>query len=443
MKYYNKFLLAAAVVAGLVSVSCEDQPDAFKMTGGVPTVEYIRSVDVEQADVIITSAYMGNQICLVGENLCSIHEMYFNDQKAVLNTSLITDHTLIVSVPNSIPEEVSNKIYMHTRDGEIATYDFSVFVPGPVITGMSCEYAPAGSVAVLYGDYFIDDPNVPFKMMFGDVEVTEVRSITKNSVTFVVPDDAVADVNITVETIYGTDTSALQYMDSRGLMFDFDGVTGLVGNGWHAQAPLTDDTAISGNFIVLGNGDAEMTEDGGWNDDAFFFPYWCGSWDDPQNVTSGEGVALFNIVDFTEWQDMSLKFEMFIPSSNPWSAGAMQIVFEGIDRITLSGNPVDGYDTVGGATNSQFSDDVIGNWARALYRPWATTGSFHTDDQWITVTIPFTDFLYDYKGDPASAGPGKAEDFASLTIFVVGGGLDGTACKPIIKIDNIRAVPNK
>jgi hypothetical protein len=37
----------------------------------------------------------------------------------------------------------------------------------------------------------------------------------------------------------------------------------------------------------------------------------------------------------------------------------------------------------------------------------------------------------------------KEEDFASLTIFIVGGGVNGTECNPYIMIDNIRAIPNK
>lgn len=444
MKIYNKMLLAVAAVAGLFAASCDDQPDAFKLAGGVPTIHFIRSVDIDQADILLTGAYMGNQICLVGENLRSIHELWFNDKQAVLNTSLITDNTLIVNVPNVIPAEVSNKIYMHTRDGEVLTYDFNVLVPGPNITGMSCEYAAAGSVATLYGDYFIDDPNVPFEMSFGSVPVTDFRNITKTAVTFVVP-DAQQNEKISVATIYGSATSTFQYKDTRGLMFDFDGVTELGNHGWHARDILTDDTAISGNYVRLGDGSSEMTEDGGWNDGQFAFEYWCGSWDTPQNVTSGDGIALNNLVDFSDFGNMSLKFEMCIPSSSPWSAGAMQIAFEGYDRVTISGNPIDGYDgKIKGANAHVFNNDEgEGSWGRAIYRPWAATGSFHTDDQWITVSIPLSDFAYDYMGSPTNTVPNKPADFASLTFFVLGGGVNGTSCTPLIKIDNIRAVPNR
>lgn len=50
---------------------------------------------------------------------------------------------------------------MVTKSGAKVDFDFNVMVPAPVVSSMSCEYAPAGSEAVLYGDYFVDDPNVP------------------------------------------------------------------------------------------------------------------------------------------------------------------------------------------------------------------------------------------------------------------------------------------
>ena len=85
-------------------------------------------------------------------------------------------------------------------------------------------------------------------------------------------------------------------------------------------------------------------------------------------------------------------------------------------------------------------DDVL---PRALYRPWTTNGSYDTGDKWVTVTLPLSsDFIYGYSGARAS-GSLSPKDFASLTIFLVGGGINGTDCKPIIKLDNIRVIPLK
>ena len=80
---------------------------------------------------------------------------------------------------------------------------------------------------------------------------------------------------------------------------------------------------------------------------------------------------------------------------------------------------------------------------RALYRPWTTTGSYDTGGKWVTVSIPIaSSFVYSFDGSGLTFNL-KERDFASLTIFVVGGGVKGTECAPIIKIDNIRVIPNK
>ena len=444
--HFLKYIAVLAIsMAGYALTSCEDEPDAFRLADGVPVIRYIRPVDVASSDSLMTGAYMDNQICLVGENLRSIYELWFNDQRAILNTSYITDNTIIVTVPGTIPGEVSNKIYMITASGETVTYDFEVIIPGPTINSMSCEYIPAGETATIYGDYFIDDPNVPLEITFADdVPVTEITEITKTAVSFVVPEGA-TEGKVSVSTVYGEAESNFHYLDSRGMMFEFDGLTGLGNHGWHAR-PISDENGITGNYVQLGDGTTAMSEDGGWNDSQFAFEYWCGSWDTPQNITSGDGIALFNLVDFTDYEDMALKFELYIPSSNPWSAGAMQIGFEGVDMVTLSGNPIDGYTNVAGANAYMFNGEGTngeGDFGRAMYRPWTTSGSYDTGDQWVTVTIPLTDFTYNRTGGSATAVPNSPDDFASLTIFVVGGGVNGTECYPIFKIDNIRAVPNR
>lgn len=446
--YMRLIAAAAAAAAGLLLISCEDEPDRFRQADGVPTVHYIRPVDVNAADSLMTGAYMDNQICIVGENLRSIYELWFNDQPAILNTSYMTDNTLIVTVPGTIPALVTDKMYMITASRDTVTYDFSVLVPGPTVSSMSCEYAEAGSEATIYGDYLIDDPNVPISIVFsGDVPVTEITSIERTAVSFIVPEGA-AEGPVTVTTIYGTEESAFHYLDSRGFMFDFDeGGTGLSNHGWHDRL-IQDVDGIRGNYVQLGDGQTAMTEDGGWNDSQFSFEYWCGSWDTPQNMTSGNGMALNNLVDFTDFANMSLKFEMCVPSDYPWSAGAMQIAFEGYDRVTYSGYEIEGYTgTVASANMYVFNGESgdSGSFGRAIYRPWtsAANGSFHTSDEWITVTIPLSNFIYDRLGAVTSTVPSSPADFASLSIFVVGGGINGIECTPIIRLDNIRAVPNR
>ena len=94
---------------------------------------------------------------------------------------------------------------------------------------------------------------------------------------------------------------------------------------------------------------------------------------------------------------------------------------------------------VAGANNTFFNGNEL---PRGLYTPWVSTGSFDTGDEWITVSVPYANFKYGADGT-AATGSLSAEDFTSLTIFVWSGGNKGTECNPVIKIDNIRAVPVK
>ena len=428
---------AAALVAVVSFTACQDEPDRFRLTDGKPTVYYVRPVKVAAADSLLTSAYMGNSICLVGDNLTSVYKLLFNDQQATLNNSYITDHTLLVDVPNEIPGEVSNMMYLITKNADTVKVDFQVLVPGPSILSMKNEHAIAGTTTVLYGDYFVDDPNVPLSVFVGE-EPAVIKEFTKNAITFVVPEDAVENTAVKVSTIYGEAASVFNWQDTRGMLFNFDTDDHPANHGWHAMVIETDDTALDGNFLRLGGTDVTMSEDGGWDDGHFSFEYWPGDWTDP--VSYNDSPLLTDYADFSKWEDMALKFELFIPSANPWMAASMQLIMAGVDKISGSSAGTDIYgNTVAGANNTFFNSNVH---PRGLYTPWASTGSFDTGDEWITVTVPFANFKYGADGSAAS-GSLSEKDFTSLTIFVWSGGNKGTECNPVIKIDNIRAVPVK
>lgn len=100
IKNINGALFAVAlatVSAGFTS--CEDEPDKYEVAGGTPTIDYVRPVDAASKDSLLTGASLNNTICIVGRNLRSVTKINFNDQAAVLNTSYMTDNTIIVTVP--------------------------------------------------------------------------------------------------------------------------------------------------------------------------------------------------------------------------------------------------------------------------------------------------------------------------------------------------------
>lgn len=434
-RYINWFFVAALAMMGCLMTACEDQPDKYEIADGVPTLKYVRSPLPEEADSLLVGAYLGNTVCLVGDNLRSIYELYFNDQKATLNTSYMTDHTILVDIPKNIPEEVTNKIYMVTKSGAKVDFDFNVMVPAPVVSSMSCEYAPAGSEAVLYGDYFVDDPNVPLTIsMPGDITVEgeQITSITKTAIKFIVPVGAMQG-NIRVKSIYGTGQSVFQYKDTRNILFDWDGnYEGALaaGNSWNGDNEkkgqiLASVPSVDGKYMVMG----PATLSGGqWQTPGEYLMMY---WPDP-NATEG-CVPLYNLPQFKKMledykiEELALKFEVYVPASNPWMAEGMQIQFTSLDEVSME---------------NQNNDYVYGEGKepRGVWVPWEETGSYDTGNQWVTVTLKMSEFNKQVS-EIVSESEFTEENLAGLSIFLRGGGLDGKECEPIICIDNIRVVP--
>lgn len=440
-RYINWFFVAALAMMGCLMTACEDQPDKYEIADGVPALKYVRSPLPEEADSLLVGAYLGNTVCLVGDNLRSIYELYFNDQKATLNTSYMTDHTILVDIPKNIPEEVTNKIYMVTKSGAKVDFDFNVMVPAPVVSSMSCEYAPAGSEAVLYGDYFVDDPNVPLTIsMPGDITVEgeQITSITKTAIKFIVPEGAVQG-NIRVKSIYGTGQSVFQYKDTRNILFDWDGkYEGALaaGNSWNGDNEkkgqiLPSVPSVDGKYMVMG----PATLSGGqWQTPGEYLMMY---WPDP-NATEG-CVPLYNLPQFKKMledykiEELALKFEVYVPTSNPWMAEGMQIRFTSLDEVSMS-NQTQDY-----IWNDDESHEE-GKAPRGVWVPWEETGSYDTNNQWVTVTLKMSEFNKLVSG-LASDTEFTQDRFAGLSIFLRGGGVDGEECEPIICIDNIRVVP--
>ena len=421
-KILNILAVSSLATAALSSCDSVDYPDRYRVTDGKPTVYSIRYAD---RDLTITGAYMDEIICLLGDNLTSIKELWFNDQKAVLNTSYITDNTLIVSVPKSLPAVQTDKIYMINNAKDTVTYDFKVVPPVPVVSAMSFEYAEAGQTVTVTGSYFYE----PLTVEFTGAEATEIKNLTFTSFDVVIPKGALPG-KIKVTTESGTGQSAFMYKDDRGMLFTFDDARG--NHGWHNQTIKSDENSFSGKYLQLYSEGVQMACDGtDWQDTGYHFEYWPGNWNSPETFDDPDGVDLTSCADFTDFANMTLKFEIRIPADHPWTGCPMQVIFSGHDQVTLStGN------------NTYFHDDAL-SLPRALYRPWAATGSFDTAGKWVTVSLPIaTEFVYYWDGSKAS-GQLKADMFTGLELFLAAGEAAGTPCNPLIQIDNIRAVPAK
>ena len=430
-KYLFGFLTTGLLLAGFTSCEEADYPDRHRMTDGYPTVHYVRFAD---QDSFTTKAEMGQVVCIVGDNLNSVHKIFFNDRQAILNTSYMTDHTILVEVPKTLPEKDTESIYLYTKDEHIIVVPFQVLPPAPVIYAIDNEWAEPGTEATITGNYFFENDANPIVVSFSGVEVKDFVVKTNEQLTFIFPEGA-PEGNVTITTYSGTGRSKFYYHDTRNILFDFDGSRGgfATGLGWRAPAAghihnPGDDAfeAIDGSYLWLGgNGGLSGGAGVDWAEDPYSFNYW----NDVEGSSFPPLSSLPTFAGYIEkygWSGLALKFELMVPTSNPWMCQSLQLMFSS-EAVVSNANP-----------NNNFFTDM--SFPRALYTPWIVPGTFDTGDKWKTVTVPLTEFIYCHDGSSCSTSFDKSY-LAGFSLFLYSGPANGTDCDPVLAIDNIRVVP--
>src|SRR5258706_1351847 len=121
MKTVIKILLILPVIVGGVFISCTKDEDS-----GTPSVSYVRITRPQSSDSLLIGAGQGRLIAVVGNNLKDAIEVWFNDRQAILTPTYITNTSILVTVPNPIPKDITNKMKIVFKNGFILYHDFVV-----------------------------------------------------------------------------------------------------------------------------------------------------------------------------------------------------------------------------------------------------------------------------------------------------------------------------
>ncbi|MBC3539907.1 glycan-binding surface protein [Rufibacter sediminis] len=388
LKYFL-FLVIALVMTGTFT-SCSEDDDL--PNGGKPMISYVRVTRPAASDSLIVLAGQGQMIAIIGENLQGARELWMNDRQAALQSTFITNTSIIARVPSDIPSEITNKLRIVFANGEEVIHDFAVDISDPMPTYMESEYVNAGEIATIRGNFFYEPVQVFFTGANDTKVEGEVVDVLPNVIQVRVPADAQPGP-ITIKSKFGEGESSFWFRDNRNIIADYEDTD--YDGWWHGKDFIKSSEdkiqPISGKYLRI---DKEST--GSW------FEAWVGEGTIKTKTKNIPQDAFVNPGNYT------LKFEMNTVA--PLSYNGVQLMF------SSNGGP--------------------GNRERAFY-PWAA--NVDTKNKWQTVSIPFKE-IYDANNKSNDKGVNEFKynpDGYAVSFHFVGPGT-----KAQFAMDNLRVVPN-
>jgi hypothetical protein len=243
----SNFYWLLPVIMMFVIASCKKDNNAKGGTG-VPTVEKVRLLsksdtipDVEHRynldssnyyadirtvpfDSTVAAGRLNNQYAIIGTNLASTTSVQFNGVTAYFNPALLTDKSIIVSIPNTVPFIGSNKLTVTTTHGTV-DFNFPIVQPPPTITSFTPLAAGAGDIVTITGTVFDGLSAVKFD----DVPAEIVGTPTKTEIKVKVP-AGIVQAYIYVTTPGGTTKSPASF-GFKYVIYDDALAFGWGGNG--------------------------------------------------------------------------------------------------------------------------------------------------------------------------------------------------------------------
>lgn len=374
---YSMFLFGIVSVAGIF-YACDDNEV------GQPRIDYVRVTDPASSDSLLVIAAQGQMVAIMGENLGSATQLWFNDQPATLTATFVTDRSIIARVPSQIPETINNKLTLVFANGSSLEYNFSLDISKPVVDRMKSEYVNTGDVATFYGDFFYEPITVTFT---GGVQA-EIKSIDDQTIAVTVPDGAQPGP-VTIASNFGSTETDFWFRDNRNIFASFD--VPLVNSVWQGPSSIfatdPDIEPVNGKFIRVNKPILA------WQ----YFELYGG----PREGDVGQEAKS-------------------IPAEATINPGGYSLKFEINTLEELTGANMRLH--LGNANNGELAD------ARAEhYYLWEV--NLNTNGEWQTITIPFEDV---YKGFVAST-----EGYSMFIVFQ-----GPNAVKHNFALDNMRVVPN-
>lgn len=225
-------LIATALLAGVFSCSKvvtykDELPDRF-VNEGAPVIDSVFDIQDGKLERKLTEGSLAQIIHIKGKNLAKPEKIAFNGIEADLDKCYCENEDSYVVIPRVLPSDVSNTIEYVTKEGR-TSFDFTVNIPQLVLTGLSNEFAAAGSSVKVEGDFFdlfgfgVEGSAASVKI--GDTPV-QVDSVSETYMSIVIPEDTPDNSIITFsweDVTLGAQTKKIPYRNTSYLFFgNFD-----------------------------------------------------------------------------------------------------------------------------------------------------------------------------------------------------------------------------
>ena len=424
-----KLISMGVIMCTVLISSCEDEDGSpLETPSGNPEVLYVRVTSPESADSLLVRANLGTTIAIVGTNLGGIREVWFNDRQASLNPSWVTNRTIIVSVPNLAPLDITDKLYLVDADDNTLEHAFEVTIPPPALESALNEWPQSGEDLIIYGDYFFDvEGVVPVEVAFtGDV-IVEAEVVSQTELRVPVPIGAL-EGPVTVTTNFGTSVSSFHVWDSRNIILNFD-EEAKSGNGWRSGLNESANNPINGNYCVVRWDGLEPYQrdegsNGGPSPLMMEYKGWRANLVDPTVGTGNFAEGLYS--------QYALKFEAQVVT---WYGGYLHLCLAAANHGNEDGGQ-------GGSNQEVWSNNAN---RRAYWGPWEdANATYTTNGKWITVVIPLTEFRYHRGGSgemEVAAEKFNEEAWGSLSTWMIGSAESDPDTPFEFYFDNMRIVP--
>lgn len=258
--------LALLTVSIIALVSCTDIVETDDLRAkenrpsvAAPTVDKV--VLAKDAEFEINGANFEDIVRIEGTNLGDIVSLKFNDIE-VDNKEIYAQYDMLLApIPRLLPKEVTNMIYITTKNGSISV-PFVVSISDLKIEGLKNEFAQPGDTTIVIGDNFdlygitVEEAEVNI----GNIPVNVIGA-TRTELSIQIPANAAPNSTLSIKGSNMDKPVELSYMDSGvSQLFNF--------NDWPGSGAFTHSSQFPDaprNFLCDGtlDGQPEPLVEGG------------------------------------------------------------------------------------------------------------------------------------------------------------------------------------